>query len=138
MGTTTATYLDTRDLAAELEELERREEEAHDLRTRPEDFSPEELAELPTLELDEDEAVRLAELRDLASEIGSEFRHGETMIPVDQFEDYARELAEDIGAIKGDEGWPMRHIDWEAAAKGLAQDYTEVEWEGVSYYVRMN
>jgi hypothetical protein len=122
-------YIDTRDLAAELTELEDRAEYAAMHTEDPESFpNPE--------PLDEDEANRLAALRDLADEIGSEFPHGETMIPVDEFEAYAEEMAEDIGAIDRNASWPLSHIDWAAAAEELAQDYSEVEWEGTSYYVR--
>jgi hypothetical protein len=122
-------YIDTRDLAAELTELEDRAEYAAMHAEDPESFpNPE--------PLDEDEANRLAELRELADEIGSEFSHGETMIPVDEFEAYAEEVAEDIGALQEFPKWPHTHIDWAAAAEELAQDYTEVEWEGTSYYVR--
>jgi hypothetical protein len=85
-------YIDTRDLAAELTELEDRAEYAAMHTEDPESFpNPE--------PLDEDEANRLAALRELADEIGEEFPHGETMIPVDEFEAYAEEMAEDIGAI---------------------------------------
>jgi glucan phosphorylase len=86
-------------------------------------------------EFGDDEKEELGELEELESEI-SDFRHGETMIPVDDFEDYARELAEDIGAIERNASWPNNHIDWEAAAEALAQDYTIVSYQGDDYYVR--
>jgi hypothetical protein len=122
-------YIDTRDLAAELTELEDRAEYAAMHTEDPESFpNPE--------PLDEDEANRLAELRELADEIGEEFPHGETMIPVDEFEAYAEEMAEDNGYLQEFPKWPLNHIDWTAAAEELAQDYSEVEWEGTSYYVR--
>lgn len=147
-------YLDTRDLAKRKEELEswrdalaeaesalteakRLVDEAED-----EDQTLEESAELAEEERDnakldfgEDEEAELKELEELESEVG-EWRHGETLIPVDDFEDYARQLAEDIGSIKGDEGWPLNHIDWKAAADELTSDYSEVEYQGTSYYVR--
>jgi len=62
--------------------------------------------------------------------------HGETLIRDSYFEDYARELAEDTGMIKGDEEWPLRHIDWEAAADELKQDYFSVDFDGVEYWIR--
>ena len=52
------------------------------------------------------------------------------------FEDYARELAEDIGAIDSRASWPLTHIDWPAAAAALQQDYTSVEFAGVTYWIR--
>ena len=66
----------------------------------------------------------------------SEWSYGVTLIREDCFEDYARELAEDIGAISKDTSWPATCIDWEQAANELKMDYTEVDFNGVSYYVR--
>ncbi len=82
-----------------------------------------------------DEKKELEELENVESEV-SEFRHGETLIHVDDFEDYARDLAEDTGAIPDGAGWPLNCIDWEQAAKELAHDYSEIEFEGASYYFR--
>lgn len=82
-----------------------------------------------------DEQEELAELENLESEIG-EWRHGETLIPENQFEDYARELAEYIGAIPDNAQWPCTCIDWEQAAKELAIDYSIVTYQGQDYYVR--
>lgn len=58
------------------------------------------------------------------------------MIPEYDFEDYAQELAEDIGAISSDHSWPNYCIDWSYAARELAYDYSLVTWRGVDYYVR--
>ena len=77
----------------------------------------------------------LAELEELEREI-SDFRHGETMIPVGDFENYAQEYANDIGAIGRNASWPLNYIDWEQAASELQMDYTEVSYQGESYYVR--
>jgi hypothetical protein len=52
------------------------------------------------------------------------------------FEDYARELAEDIGAIRSDVGWPCNCIDWEQAARELKLDYNIVKIGGVTYWYR--
>jgi antirestriction protein len=82
-----------------------------------------------------DEKEELDELETLENEI-SEFKHGETMIPENDFEDYARELAEDIGAISGNEEWPCNCIDWERAARELVMDYSTVEYQGDTYLVR--
>ena len=81
-----------------------------------------------------EEQEELEELENLESEI-SDFRHGETMIPESEFEDYARQLAEDIGAIPDDLAWPCTCIDWEQAAKELEQDYTTVTYQGEDYLV---
>jgi len=82
-----------------------------------------------------DEQEELEELDNLESEIGRNWRDGESMIPEDEFEDYARELADDLGSTKGNE-WPFTCVDWERAARELAMDYTTVSYQGEDYYVR--
>lgn len=59
-----------------------------------------------------------------------------TLIRDSYFEDYAQELAEDIGAIKADAGWPNYCIDWERAARDLQMDYASGEFDGVTYWAR--
>jgi hypothetical protein len=86
-------------------------------------------------DLDADDQKAFEALADEAS--GSpDWPHGETLIRDSHFEDYARELAEDIGAIKGDESWPLNCIDWEEAADQLKQDYFSVDFDGVNYWIR--
>jgi antirestriction protein len=62
--------------------------------------------------------------------------HEPVMIPEYEWEAYARQLAEDIGAISTDGGWPVYCIDWERAARELAADYSKVEVDGTTYYYR--
>lgn len=66
----------------------------------------------------------------------SDFWHGETLVPEDEFTEYARQLAEDIGSFSDNAEWPLYHIDWEAAADDLRQDYTEFQWQGQTYLAR--
>jgi hypothetical protein len=93
--------------------------------------------DLAVIDFGDEEKAELEELETLESEI-SEWRHGEALIPVDDFEDYARELAEDLGYMdrKGADQWPFTCIDWEQAAEHLSQDYTTVSYQGNDYYVR--
>jgi hypothetical protein len=89
--------------------------------------------------LDEDETAELAALRALAAEgemHAGDWRGGAGLIRDSYFEDYAREFAEDIGAIQRDADWPANRIDWAAAADDLKMDYTEVTFDGVAYWVR--
>jgi hypothetical protein len=87
--------------------------------------------------LDEDDDDRKA-LEALAEEAeGSpDWQYGETLIRDSYFEEYAEELAEDTGMVKGTEGWPLNHIDWEAAAEELQNDYFQVDFDGVTYWIR--
>ncbi len=141
--------LDTRDLNKRKEELESLRDALEEARKELADISltltgdeaeeaieeAQEAVDSSLADFGDDEAEELAELEELESQI-SDWRYGETMIPVDDFEEYARELAEDIGAINRDASWPLYCIDWEKAAKELAMDYTEVEYLGTLYYIR--
>jgi len=65
-----------------------------------------------------------------------DWQYGEALIREDYMEDYARELAEDIGAVNADAAWPASHIDWKSATEALLQDYIEVDYRGTTYYAR--
>jgi hypothetical protein len=88
----------------------------------------------------EPERKELADLRSLKDDIGERggkiSDEGGPFIHENDFEDYARELAEDIGAIDPNAGWPLGCIDWEQAAKELLMDYSSIEWGGETYYYR--
>jgi hypothetical protein len=83
---------------------------------------------------DQDEAVLLLRFADEADGNSSGFRHGQSFISDDEFENYARELAKDCGMISDDEAWPLNRIDWEEAADDLKQDYTSIEFGGHTYW----
>lgn len=89
--------------------------------------------------ISEDETAELAALKALAEEgenASSDWIHGATLIRDSYFEEYARELAEDFhGKAIREASWPFDCIDWGAAAEALMQDYTSVEFSGVTYYV---
>lgn len=82
------------------------------------------------------ELKNLQSLADEAEGYAPDWKHGEALIRDSYFETYAQELADDIGAIKADAGWPNNFIDWEAAADALKQDYTSVDFDGVEYWIR--
>jgi hypothetical protein len=97
-----------------------------------------------TLELrqaDWDESEEGQELKVLLAlqddaEDSSDWKYGETLIRDSHFEDYAQELAEDCGMIERDVKWPYTCIDWERAASELQQDYMQVNFDGVDYWIR--
>lgn len=66
----------------------------------------------------------------------ADWQYGETLIRDSYFAEHAEELADDIGAIDKNASWPLTHIDWEAAAEELKQDYTSIEFDGVTYWAR--
>jgi hypothetical protein len=80
----------------------------------------------------------LEALQSLAVDIEgiTDWKYGATLIRESYFQEYARELAEEIGAINSDESWPLNHIDWDDAADDLATDYESVYFDGVEYLVR--
>jgi hypothetical protein len=89
--------------------------------------------------LDEQDVAELAALLELArqgEDYAADWRYGEVLIRDSYFTEYARELAEDIGAIDSNAGWPARCIDWEQAANELRMDYSAVDFDGVTYWVR--
>lgn len=120
------------ELAEELEELRAL---AADAKENPEGVESEMIHEF-----DEDEQERLEQLEAFESYIGCDLTYaasnGYTFIDEDDFEDYAREFAEGIGAVGDDNQWPVYCIDWERAARELATDYSSVEFEGHTYYYR--
>jgi antirestriction protein len=124
------TRIDTRDLALRLEELEAQQaehEECLELALSGNAFVE---------PLDDDEQTELAELYSLRDEV-SGFDDGVTLIAEDDFENYARELADDIGVVTDDNAWPLYCIDWEWAARELAHDYSVVTYNGEHWFYRV-
>ena len=62
----------------------------------------------------------------------------DTLVHEDYFQEYAEELAADIGAIdhRPRDRWPYTCIDWEQAAEELKQDYSVIDIRGGTYYYR--
>ncbi len=84
---------------------------------------------------DEDEKAELEALTDFAEQ-GNFESYRQELIRESYFTDYAMELAKDIGSIQDYDAWPATCIDWEQAAEDLKQDYTELDYDGVTYYGR--
>jgi hypothetical protein len=123
----TADMIDVRDIIARVEELENTVPSAEE----SEGDDNEEREELATLR---------GMLDDLKGNGGDEQWEGDwypvTLIRDSYFEDYARELAEDIGATNRLATWPNNCIDWEYAAEQLQIDYSTTEIEGTDYWYR--
>lgn len=149
--------IDSRDVIARIEELESDRSDLLDALTEAQDAhndalpAPESAKDMGVLsdavkeaqatlqEWDEGyDGKELKVLRELADEASgcSDWTYGEMLIRDSYFEDYARDLAEDIGSISKDQSWPNNCIDWEQAADQLKQDYTTVEFDGVIYWIR--
>ena len=90
-------------------------------------------------ERDEDEQQELNGLVNLAKQLEGycdDWGYGVTLIHDTYFEDYAKELAWEIGAISPDHTWPLNCIDWEQAARDLQMDYTYATFNGEIYWAR--
>lgn len=87
-------------------------------------------------EYEREERDALAIIATEAENATAEWDDGAAFIPESQFEDYARELAYEIGAVDADTGWPTDYIDWPAAANALKEDYMAVDICGTTYYAR--
>ena len=136
-----ADIIDSRDIIARIEELEADEEsldEAQKERDECSDEDTNEALEIAKDDFDDDAKDELKALRDLAEEASGspDWEHGEQLIDDCYFEEYARELAEDIGAVESNQSWPNNFIDWEAAADALKQDYMSVDYDGREYWIR--
>jgi hypothetical protein len=132
----TEDVIDSRDVIQRLEELKiewavTTGEDADDFSLSEDDWS---------VGLGWDGAVEIVALLELADQGASlaDWEYGETLIRDSYFEEYAQQLAEDIGAIDSDAslGWPLGYIDWERAAEALQMDYTPIEFDGVTYWAR--
>lgn len=82
-----------------------------------------------------DEIEHLSEIDSIEDTFGSEFNYGVTLVENDDFEDYTRELLEELGYIPKD--FPTWiEIDWAATSQNVEQDYTDVTYRGVNYLGR--
>ena len=145
--------IDSRDVIARIEELEAEREALQKTvyewenaigDTDEEDekqAAAEELgrAEIDLEEWDDDNDAELAALKALADEASgyaADWYYGETLIRDSYFRDYAMQRAEDIGAIDRNAVWPNTYIDWDQAAGELKMDYSAVDFDGVTYWIR--
>lgn len=122
--------IDSRDIIARIEELQD-ERDAHN-EDESRDGEPWELHYSD----DAAELTALLKLQEQAEPYAPDWRYGESLIRGSYFETYAEELADDIGAIDRNASWPLTCIDWEQAALELQMDYTSVDFDGVTYWVR--
>ena len=78
----------------------------------------------------------LTELNEAGQDSAEDWQYGVAVIRDSYFAEYAQVLADDIGAIPDNVGWPLTCIDWQQAARELQMDYTPIEWVGLTFWVR--
>ena len=148
--TTIMSYIDTRDLIEERDNLkEQILDDFNDrFNTELDDFDEIEtyLNDEASENIDEDERddfksywedeyQQIDDIDEVENAVGSEFTYGCTLIEEDDFGDYVRELLVDCGYISKD--FPhWIEIDWEATSENVKQDYSELEYKGETYYFR--
>lgn len=128
----TQDIIDSRDVESRIDELESEQEDMVSELNNGE-ISEQDMREWDINKGRELDALRA--LRDQASPYSEDWKYGESLIRDSYFEEYARELAEDTGMVDECAAWPVRHIDWTAAADELKGDYTEVDFNGVTYWI---
>lgn len=130
--------IDSRDVIARIGELEDAiVDEMELLADHPlEPVTPAAKTRLDNIEELEGELAVLKALAAEAEKYTSDWDDGTVLVRDSYFKQYAMEFADDIGAITGDACWPYTCIDWDAAARDLRMDYTAVDFDGVTYWVR--
>ena len=94
--------------------------------------------EEPNGAMDDDEAAELKALESLADEASgyaADWKHGETLIRDSYFTEYAMEMLSDIGDLPRNVPWYIE-IDEDATASNVRMDYTSVDFDGETYWVR--
>lgn len=123
--------IDSRDVIARIDELESELEEGSiDAETDCFMVGDDDMSE------EYEELMALNSLADQCRGYAGDWEHGEALIRDSYFQEYAEQLADDIGAIDSSVSWPLNCIDWEQAADELKMDYTSVDFEGVEYWIR--
>lgn len=127
----TENIIDSRDVIARIAQLE----EERDCWQHDDD--------LPWNECCPDDAKELDALETLAEQCEGygDWGHGEALIHEDHFVKYIEELIDDCYSLPKEltsGQWPYRHItiDYEAAAEEAKVDYTEVDFDGQTYFLR--
>ena len=124
--------IDSRDVIARIEELQEEIAQAEG-----EDFDGSKVGGLddPVDASDRDELAHLQALAEEASGYAADWEHGEQLIRETYFVEAMRELCVDIGDVPKNIPSYLE-IDWEKTAENLKADYTEVDYDGVTYLIR--
>jgi len=134
--------IDSREVISRLEELEEIKETIEELTEQLEELDEdvgeeaEDLrAEIESYEKDfedcEEEYMFLVALKEAFEGYG-DWEYGEEIINDDYFADFAKQFAEEIYDLP--DSWPANHIDWEAAADALKEDYMSVDIANVGTF----
>ena len=96
------------------------------------------LDELKTLDEDDD-IERMAEIGKLIDEVGDDnMEMGVTFIRENYWVQYCEDMAYDFGYLdRQDDSNPLQyHIDWQGWADAVEMDYSQIDFDGDTYYWR--
>ena len=96
------------------------------------------LDELKTLDKEDDEE-RIKEIEDLIEEVGKDnFEMGVAFIRENYWVQYCEDMAYDFGYLdgRGDNNPIHLHIDWQGWADAVELDYSQIDFDGDTYYWR--
>lgn len=135
--------IDSRDVIERIEELGEELADKLNAVTKTDDWNSENISEgnyqfmvnsLPKSDKDDiEEYWMLVALAEECEQYNSDWEYGVSLIRYSYFEDYMDEMIEDCYELPKDMPyWMSIKLDYEA----LKQDYTEVEFGDVTYYIR--
>lgn len=121
--------IDSRDVIARIDELQsERDEYCSDSDKYADDWAteyPEDAAELTSLESLAEEAEGYA----------GDWQYGEALIHNSYFTEYIIDMLKDCGTLPSDIPWYIE-IDEEKTADNCKADYTSVDFDGETYWIR--
>ena len=123
----TDSVIDSRDIIERIEDLE---DELLDCTDEAEAREADLLEEWQELKVLQAVAVQ-------GEQYAPDWNYGEVMIHENAFTDYCMELCEEIGSIPRDApDYITNNIDWDGVADDLKVDYTDIDFDGETYYIR--
>lgn len=84
---------------------------------------------------DAEEMAALAELANAGARSSDDWSHGATLVRDSYFQEYAKDYVNETTSVDKD-NWLYNHIDWDSVAADIQQDYTYMNFQGVTYWVR--
>lgn len=84
---------------------------------------------------DQDELDNLLAFAEEAERVAGDWPNA-TFIRDSYWVQYAQELADELGAVDYNAGWPAAYIDWDRAASDLKMDYSSIDLDGIEFWVR--
>lgn len=129
--------IDSRDVIERIEDLESQiTDERELLADHPEEpNTPARQTRLDNITALQTELDSLLNLQSEAEGYAPDWQHGATLVRDSYFTEYAEELLKDCGDLPQNIPHYIE-IDWKATARNIRIDYTEVDFDGVSYWVR--